>query len=133
MGAVKGAGDRSVVRTFRLPHVVAAEKVCVVGEFNDWSRTAHPMERDDDGFVAHIPLEPGRSYRFRYLLDDERWENDWAADAYVPNEFGGEDSVADLTNADPADTADTAKVLDVADKPKPARKRAPAKKVAKKA
>jgi len=27
------------------------------------------------------------------LIDDERWENDWAADDYVPNGFGGDNSV----------------------------------------
>jgi hypothetical protein len=27
-------------------------------------------------------------------VDGERWENDWAADAYAPNAFGTEDSVA---------------------------------------
>ena len=42
-------------------------------------------------------LPPGRAYRFRYLLDGHRWENDWDADAYVPNGFGSDDSVVDLT------------------------------------
>jgi 1,4-alpha-glucan branching enzyme len=91
-----GAG---VIVTFRLPESVVAEHACVVGDFNDWSPTADPMERDGDAFVAALTLAPGRSYRFRYLLDGERWENDWAADAYLPNEFGGDDSVIDLTSA----------------------------------
>jgi 1,4-alpha-glucan branching enzyme len=86
-----------VLVTFRLPETVDAEKVYVVGEFNGWSEDADPMEREDGAFVARLALTPGRTYRFRYLLDGERWENDWAADAYVPNEFGGEDSVIDLT------------------------------------
>jgi hypothetical protein len=90
-------GDGFVTTMFRLPHAVEATAAHVVGEFNDWSETATPMEQDDDGFVATVPLEPGRRYRFRYLLDGERWENDWAADDYVPNEFGGTDSVIDLT------------------------------------
>ncbi len=47
--------------------------------------------------VTEVVLGAGRTYRFRYLLDDERWENDWEADSYVPNEFGGDDSVLDLT------------------------------------
>jgi len=90
-------GNGSVLTAFRLPHLVA-ESVCVVGEFNDWSHSANPMRRQGDEFVARIALAPGRTYRFRYLLDGERWENDWSADAYVPNEFGGNDSVIDLTN-----------------------------------
>jgi 1,4-alpha-glucan branching enzyme len=89
----------SVVVRFRLPHAVEADKVSVVGDFNDWSNDADLMDRDDEGFVLERPLTRGRSYRYRYLLDGERWENDWAADAYVPNEFGGDDSVLDLTDA----------------------------------
>ena len=42
------------------------------------------------------PLEAGKSYRFRYLLDGERWENDWDADAYKPNEFGTDDSILEV-------------------------------------
>ena len=87
-----------VVVEFRLPHAVVARSVSVVGEFNDWSTTAHPMTPEGDAFVARIWLTPGRPYRFRYLVDDERWENDWDADDYVPNEFGGNDSVIDLTD-----------------------------------
>jgi 1,4-alpha-glucan branching enzyme len=94
------AGDEVIV-TFCLPHAVEAERVSVVGEFNDWSPDAHPMQRDGTGFIARIPLAPGRAYRFRYLLDGRRWENDWLADAYVPNEFGGDDSVIDLTDGTP--------------------------------
>lgn len=92
-----GGGDAVLVE-FRLPHATGAEEVCLVGEFNDWSTTAQPMERDGDAFVTTVPLAPGRAYRFRYLLDGERWENDWEADAYVPNEYGGDDSVIDLTH-----------------------------------
>ena len=55
-------------------------------------------EADGGGFCAVVELERGRSYRFRYHLDGERWENDWAADGYVGNEYGGDDSVVDLTD-----------------------------------
>ncbi len=68
------------------------------GEWNDWSADADVMRRDaEGGFSTTVDLEAGRAYRFRYLLDGERWDNDWAADAYLPNGFGGDDSVADLT------------------------------------
>jgi 1,4-alpha-glucan branching enzyme len=52
------------------------------------------MKRRKDGsYSTTISLKPGSSYRFRYLLDEERWENDWSADQYTPNEFGTDDSV----------------------------------------
>ena len=80
--------------TFKLPREVAAETACLVGEFNDWSGESHPMKRLKDGsFRAAVSLAPGRAYRYRFLLDGVRWENDWAADGYVPNESGAEDSV----------------------------------------
>jgi 1,4-alpha-glucan branching enzyme len=78
--------------TFELPPAVGAARAVVIGDFNGW-HDGKPMKRRRDGtFSATLRLAPGR-YRFRYLLDDERWENDWSADAYEPNGFGGEDSV----------------------------------------
>ena len=91
----------TVLITFRVPRAADAERISVVGEFNDWSTVANPMEPGEDGFVAEVSLLVGRVYRFRYLLDGERWENDWAADAYVANEYGGDDSVIDLTVTGP--------------------------------
>ena len=85
---------RSCRVTFELPPEVKAETACLCGEFNEWDQTAQPMKRRRDGkFSLTISLKPGQEYRFRYLLDDERWENDWNADAYTPNTFGSEDSV----------------------------------------
>ena len=83
--------------TFKLPPEVDAEWAAVCGEFNDWDPEATPLRAlKAGGFSTTISLETGRSYRFRYLLDGERWENDWQADDYVPNAYGGEDSVVNL-------------------------------------
>ncbi len=83
--------------TFELPPEVNAQTACLCGEFDEWDKTSHPMERREDGsFTLTLSLQPERRYRFRYLLDGERWENDWAADAYEPNPFGSEDSVVQL-------------------------------------
>lgn len=80
--------------TFELPKDVGAGSANIVGDFNNWDERATPMKRKRDGsFSAAVTLEAGKEYRFRYLLDDTRWENDWGADTYVPNIFGSEDSV----------------------------------------
>ena len=85
---------RSCRVTFELPAQVNANTAAVCGEFNEWDAAHHPMKRrKDGGFSLTISLKPGNEYRFRYLLDGERWENDWEADKYLPNEFGSEDSV----------------------------------------
>ena len=78
---------------FTLPADVDADRVALCGDFNDWSAQATALERGDDGtWQVSIPLEPGRSYRYRYVLDGERWENG-QADRYEPNPYGGVDSV----------------------------------------
>jgi len=83
--------------TFKLPAEVHTKIAYLLGDFNDWDPTVHPMKQLKDGsFSITISLKPGRHYRFRYLLDGQRWENDWAADNYQPNDYGGEDSVVDV-------------------------------------
>ena len=95
-----GPGGALVQVTFELPASVGAASAQVCGDFNDWSPTAHPLTRHPDGtFRTTIALAAGRRWHFRYLLDGHRWENDWAADDYAPNVFGGQDSVVDLTDA----------------------------------
>jgi len=80
--------------TFTLPADVQADSVALCGEFNEWSGEKMKRERDGDGsWLTTVALEPGRSYRYRYLLDGQRWENAWQADAYVPNPYGSDDSV----------------------------------------
>ena len=83
--------------TFGLPPEIDAQTAFLCGEFNNWDRTSHPMKRRKNGsFSLTLSLEPGKQYRFRYLLDGERWENDWAADAYVPNSLGSDDSIVEV-------------------------------------
>jgi hypothetical protein len=88
------AGSGTVNVTFTLPADVPADTVALCGEFNEWSADDIRLERGSDGsWRATVPLEPGRSYRYRYLLDGQRWENDRRADRYVPNPLGSTDSV----------------------------------------
>lgn len=89
------AGEPGTVDvTFTLPAQVQADRVALCGEFNDWATDAILLARGSDGsWQAIVPLEPGRAYRYRYLLDGERWENAWQADRYVPNSYGTADSV----------------------------------------
>ncbi|GAC1529607.1 MAG: hypothetical protein NVS3B12_03130 [Acidimicrobiales bacterium] len=126
----RGTGNKADV-TFVLDAAVGAEEVSVCGDFNAWSGVGHAMVRAEDGsFRLTIALETGRRYRFRYLLDGDRWENDWAADEYVPNDFGGDDSLVDLTalaeEVPPVAKATTPPSKSVSAKKAPA-KNAPAK------
>jgi hypothetical protein len=85
--------------TFLLPEKAApdAQSVTLVGDFNDWNSDTTPMMRLESGdFLVTLNLPCNGEYRFRYLIDGNRWENDWNADKYVPNAFGSDDSVVVL-------------------------------------
>lgn len=73
--------------TFTVPAEAASEakKVALVGEFNGWNpEEAIALKKQKDGsFKASLELGAGE-YQFRYIPDDEKWENDWEADKYVP-------------------------------------------------
>ena len=80
--------------TFELPAEVSAQAASVCGDFNAWSPTATPMLRRKDGrFSVTVALPVDGTYRYRFLLDGERWENDWDAEMYVTNDYGTEDSL----------------------------------------
>lgn len=70
-----------------------AKTVTIAGDFNSWSSTETALKKAKDGsFSVKIPLETGKEYQFRYLLDGTRWENDWAADKYIPAPFSSTDN-----------------------------------------
>ena len=81
--------------TFILPPAIWAESVHMVGEFNNWNRTSHPLtwDRQREQWSITLELARGREYRFRYLVNGSEWHNDWDADRYEPNAFGGDNSV----------------------------------------
>lgn len=70
-----------------------AESVQLAGEFNDWRPDENPMKKLADGsFSLVMELETGREYQYRYLIDHEKWENDWEADKYIPSGTHGVDN-----------------------------------------
>ncbi|GAB5382554.1 MAG: isoamylase early set domain-containing protein [Aliiglaciecola sp.] len=72
--------------TFKLSKEEAknADSVKLVGDFNNWDVEALPMKKLKNGtFSSTVELKKDSEYQFRYLLNDNEWENDWNADAYV--------------------------------------------------
>lgn len=88
--------------TFTLPVEAAptAEKVAIVGEFNEWNtENGIAMKKQKNGlFKATVELDTNKEYQFRYLIDGETWENDWEADNYIATPFGTENSVVSTLN-----------------------------------
>ncbi|MEN8115408.1 MAG: isoamylase early set domain-containing protein [Bacteroidota bacterium] len=84
--------------TFRLQKEMAneAEKITLVGDFNDWDTAALEMKKLKSGeFTSLLELETGKSYEFRYLADGQDWINDSEADGYVMNSYGAENCVVE--------------------------------------
>lgn len=81
--------------TFELPSeaTMGVKKVALVGDFNNWDNTSDILTQNKDGLYSiTLKLEAGREYQFRYLMDESRWENDWAADKYLPSSYGNADN-----------------------------------------
>ncbi|MGC8779761.1 MAG: isoamylase early set domain-containing protein [Anaerolineae bacterium] len=85
----------TVLVTFELPSSIWAERVNLVGDFNDWDTTRDEMQqsRADGRWRITLELPKGREYEFRYLVNGRDWHNDWHADKYRPNKYGTDNSV----------------------------------------
>lgn len=65
------------------------ENVRIPGDFNNWDLNCEPMKKlKTGGFSQTINFEPGKTYQFRYLINDSVWDNDPECDELVPNGFG---------------------------------------------
>lgn len=78
---------------FELPSCLWADRIYVVGDFNQWDEAATPMQQERDGvWRATVELRRGSSYEFRYLIDGQ-WTSDSHADGFAQNRFGVSNSV----------------------------------------
>lgn len=73
--------------TFTLPADIVGDATGAVllGEFNNWdySNGINLRKQKDGSMKVTTTLEGGRTYQYRYLLNDGRWVNDHKADDYV--------------------------------------------------
>lgn len=74
-----------------------AEQVALVSEHNGWEPIQ--MKKLKKGpFRTKVRLPKDGQFQFRYLVDENEWRNDEAADAYWVNEHGGDNSVIFTAN-----------------------------------
>ena len=97
-----------VLVQFELPPAIWADSVCLVGDFNNWDQVTHPMTRgrDDATWSIVLELDRDREYQFRYLVNGVEWHNDWKADGYAPNPYGGTNSVVSTRDVSAAPATD---------------------------
>lgn len=84
-----------VAVTFEMPASIWADSIYLVGDFNGWNTTTHPLkQRHSDGvWEITLELDANQTYEYRYLINGTEWQNDWQADRYVANPYGSENSV----------------------------------------
>jgi 1,4-alpha-glucan branching enzyme len=94
--AKSGCSLQKLTLAFRC---AGARSVALVGEFNDWNESTHPLEYDPDLDVWTITVElpPGR-YEYKFLVNDREWWNDQSAPK-VPNVWGSENSYLEITQS----------------------------------
>lgn len=63
---------------------INANKIAIVGNFNEWNPEANVMKKLKDGsFSATIEFPIDQVYQFRYLADKTVWFNDEEADDFI--------------------------------------------------
>lgn len=71
---------------FKLPAEAlnGARNVYVLGDFNNWKSTdGYELKIQADGSAnVTVTLEAGKSYKYRFLVNGEKWVNDYHAERY---------------------------------------------------
>lgn len=75
------------------------KNVALAGDFNDWQPVAMKYVKKDNVFRTKVRLPVEQDFQFKYLVDQEKWENDHAADNYQINAFGTDNSVVSTIRA----------------------------------
>ena len=96
----KFSKDHKVTVTFTIKKVAAqnATKIDLLCEHNGWQPVAMKAQKNGT-FKGSITVPEGEKgtyqYRFKYTFADNsvKYDNDWDAERYVANPFGGDNSV----------------------------------------
>jgi serine protease AprX len=75
-------------------HNDAAQRVALAGDFNNWDTQAALFTKEADGiWRALIECLPAGRYRYKFLVNNERWLEDPGNALREPDEFGGFNSL----------------------------------------
>ena len=82
-------------QTFRFT-APGAVSVMVAGDFTHWQQSPVPMQKGKDGlWSVSVDLPPGK-HTYRFIVDGE-WCDDPECTLRVPNPYGGENMVRQVT------------------------------------
>ena len=77
---------KDIIFTLPAEAVEGATHAMLLGDFNNWTPAKEfELEKQPDGsYRTVVQLEAGKTYQYRFLLNDGRWVNDYHAQQYVP-------------------------------------------------
>lgn len=82
---------------FELPSCLWADRIYLIGDFNQWDERSIPMHQERDGvWRATLDLPAGQQYQFRYMIDGQ-WKTDYHADGFAQGVYGADNSVVHTT------------------------------------
>lgn len=96
-GATSKKKTRAAAKLVLFEHFApAARVVALVGDFNQWDPSKHPMKLGAGGqWQVAVRLKPG-TYQYKFVVDGDRWEDDAANPNKVVNEHGTSNSVCEV-------------------------------------
>jgi serine protease AprX len=81
-------------RLLFLFHDDVATSVSVAGDFNGWSQSATPLERNGSGlWSTDIVLPRAGRFEYKFIIDGQRWIDDPSNGMKAPDNYGGLNSV----------------------------------------
>jgi 1,4-alpha-glucan branching enzyme len=83
----------NVTFTLKAPR---AKEVILMGDFNDWNASSHPMRKDESGTWKVAMKVPIGKYEYK-LLVDRRWRLDSGNPQTVKNRFGTKNNVLTIS------------------------------------
>jgi 1,4-alpha-glucan branching enzyme len=71
-----------------------ATSVALVGSFNQWSASSHPLARAKSGamWTIVVPLPPGE-HAFMFVVDGKEWISPPLAEDYADDGFGAKNGI----------------------------------------
>ena len=73
-----------------------AETIEILGLNSDWQNSVIMSKKKDGSFTCDVTLQKNTYHEFKYLVNDNIWINEPAADSENQNIFGGSNSVINV-------------------------------------
>ncbi len=77
---------KEIIFTLPAEALEGASEAVVLEDFNNWTpgQEFELKKQEDGSFKTSVQLEEGKTYQYRFLLNNGRWQNDYNAQDYVP-------------------------------------------------